>query len=198
MFKAERGAEVRDLRARIADSQATLESLKATPGRAELREALRKDKARLAYLEQMPPLEAAGMCPECVSPAWHTPGVTYRLDVAWETGGPCPAWPRRATGVNAVREARRQAAQGPRRCHRHLPRRSRSPCSPRVCPSRTSSLSPRPSKPVIPVPGSAREQATAGKSGQHLRNRNRQVITPVTGDHLHITRMSTCAHSMLR
>ncbi len=113
LFKAERGTEVRDLRARIADGQATLKSLKAKPERAELREALRKDKARLAYLEEMPPFEAAGMCSECVSPAWHTPGVTYSLDGAWETGGPCPAWPRWAKGVNAVREAWRQAAQGP-------------------------------------------------------------------------------------
>ena len=61
----------------------------------------------------MPPLEAVGMCSECVSPAWHTPGVTYSLDGAWETGGPCPAWPRRANSVNAAREALRQAAYDP-------------------------------------------------------------------------------------
>lgn len=113
LFKARRGTEVRDLRARIAETQDTLRSLKGRPERAELRESLRKDKARLAYLEQMPPLEAAGMCSECVSPAWHAPGVTFSLDGAWQTGGPCPAWPRWADGVSKVREAVRQAAQGP-------------------------------------------------------------------------------------
>jgi hypothetical protein len=98
---------------RIADARATLKSLKGRSERAKLREALRQDKTRLAYLEQMPPLEAVGMCSECVSPAWHTPGVTVDLNGAGMTGGPCPAWPRWANGVNAVREALRQAAQGP-------------------------------------------------------------------------------------
>jgi hypothetical protein len=113
LFKARRETEVRDLRARIADAQATLKSLKGKLERAKLREALRQDKTRLAYLEQMPPLEAAGMCSECVSPAWHTPGVTVDLNGAGMIGGPCPAWPRWAKGVNAVREVLRQAAQGP-------------------------------------------------------------------------------------
>ena len=45
LFEAKRGMEVRDLRARI-DGQATLKTLQGTPGQAELREALRKDKAR--------------------------------------------------------------------------------------------------------------------------------------------------------
>jgi hypothetical protein len=61
----------------------------------------------------MPPIEASGMCSEFVSPAWHEPGVTYSLDGAEETGGPCLAWPRWADGVNTIREALRQAAQGP-------------------------------------------------------------------------------------
>lgn len=113
LFKARREVEVQDLRARIADGQAALQSLKGRPGRAQLREALRTDQARLAYLEQMPPLQASGMCSECVSPAWHTPGVTFDLNGAGTTGGPCPAWPRWGERVNAVREALRQAAQRP-------------------------------------------------------------------------------------
>ena len=113
LFKAKRGTEVRDLRARIADGEATLESLKGRSERVELREALRSDKARLAYLEWMQPLEAADMCSECVSPAWHSPGTTISLDGAGMTGGPCPAWPRWAKGINAIREALRQRAQGP-------------------------------------------------------------------------------------
>jgi hypothetical protein len=113
LFKARRGTEVRDLRARIAEGQTTVKSLKGRSERAGLHETLRKDKARLAYLEQIPRLEAAGMCSECVSPAWYAPGVTFSPDGAWETGGPCPAWPRWTDGVNKVREAVRQAAQGP-------------------------------------------------------------------------------------
>ena len=61
----------------------------------------------------MPPLEAVGMCSECVSPAWHTPRVTYSTNGGGETGGPCPAWPRWAQGVSAASEALRWVAQGP-------------------------------------------------------------------------------------
>lgn len=113
LFKARREVEVRDLRARVAAGQATLKSLKGRSERAELREALRKDKARLVYLEEIPPLQASGMCSECVSPAWHTPGITISLNGAGMTGGPCPAWPRWAKGVSGIREALRQAAQDP-------------------------------------------------------------------------------------
>jgi hypothetical protein len=112
LFKSQRATEVRDLRARIAESQATLKSLTGKAERAELREVLRKDRAWLAYVEEMPPLEASGMCSECVSPAWHTPGVTYSLAGAGETGGPCPAWPRWAGRVTSIRDALCQPAQG--------------------------------------------------------------------------------------
>jgi hypothetical protein len=61
----------------------------------------------------MPPLEASGMCSECVSPAWHAPGATYSLDGFHVTGDPCLVWPRWAERVNAVREAWRQALQCP-------------------------------------------------------------------------------------
>ena len=53
------------------------------------------------------------MCSECESPAWHAPGATYSVDGFYVTGGPCAAWPRWAKGVAAVREAVRQARQGP-------------------------------------------------------------------------------------
>ena len=91
LFKARRQTEVLDLRAQIAGDQATLMTLTGKPERAKLRERLRKDKARLAHLEQMPPLDASGMCSECVSPAWHAPRATYSLDGFHVTGGPCPA-----------------------------------------------------------------------------------------------------------
>ena len=74
MFKSRRGLQVRDLRARVADAQATLKSLKGQAERAKVRETLRQDKAHLAYWEQMAPLQAADMCSECESPAWHPPG----------------------------------------------------------------------------------------------------------------------------
>lgn len=111
-FTSWRGLHVRDLRARVAAAQVTLKALKGRAERARLREALRQDKARLAYWEQMAPLLAADMCSECGSPARHAPGVTYSVDGFYVTGGPCPAWPRWAEGVAAVREAVRQARRG--------------------------------------------------------------------------------------
>lgn len=73
LFKSERGQQVRQLRTRADDAQATLKSLKGQAERAKLRETLRKDQAHLAYWEQMAPLQAADMCSECKSPAWHAP-----------------------------------------------------------------------------------------------------------------------------
>jgi len=102
-FTSRRGLQVWDLRARVADGQATLKSLKGQAERAKVREALRQDRAHLAYWEQMAPLQAADMCSECESPAWHAPGVTYSVDGFYMTGGPCPAWPRWAKGDAAVR-----------------------------------------------------------------------------------------------
>jgi hypothetical protein len=112
-FKSERGLQVRDLRARVADGQATLKSLKGMAERAEVRERLRRDQAHLAYWEQMAPLQAADMCSECEYPAWHAPGVTYSTEGFYVTGGPCPAWPRWAKGITSLHEAIRQARQGP-------------------------------------------------------------------------------------
>ncbi len=142
LFKAQRETEVRDLRARVADGQAALQSLRGRSARAEFREALSQDQARLAYLEQMPPLEASGMCSECVSPAWHTPAITFHLDGTGTTGGPCPAWPRWAETVNAIRHVLLQASQRP----------PKAPPLP----------SPAPSKPLaVLAPGTAIEDVIA-------------------------------------
>lgn len=112
-FKSERGSQVRTLRAQIADAKTTLKSLKGRAERAELRESLRRDQAHLAYWEQMTPLQAADMCSECGKPAWHSQGWTHSIDGFYVTGGPCPAWPRWAKGVQAVQEAMRQALRSP-------------------------------------------------------------------------------------
>jgi hypothetical protein len=109
LFQARRGTQVKEMRARAAAGQAALKSQKGMAGRAALRETLRKDKAQLAYWEDMPPLDAAAMCPECPSPAWHAPGATYSIDGFHVSGGPCPAWPQWAARVASAR----QAAQGP-------------------------------------------------------------------------------------
>jgi hypothetical protein len=133
LFKARRGNQVRELRSRIASTQATLRSQKGMTDRVQLREALRTDKARLAYWEDMPPLDASGMCSECASPAWHAPGTTYSIDGFHVSGGPCPAWPQWAGRVDAVREALLQPAQGPP----EPPPPGRSRCSAPACPSKT-------------------------------------------------------------
>jgi hypothetical protein len=91
LFKDERISQVRTLRARIADAQATVKTLKGRTERAEVRESLRRDQAHLAHWEQMAPLQAAGMCSECARPAWHSQGWTTNLDGGfWVTGGPLP------------------------------------------------------------------------------------------------------------
>ncbi len=113
LFKSERGQQVRDLRARVADAQATLKSLKDKAERANARQVLHEDQAHLAYWEQMAPLQAADMCSECGSPAWHAPGTTYSIDGFYVTGGPCPAWPRWAKSIAALHETLRQPRQGP-------------------------------------------------------------------------------------
>ena len=51
MFKSRRGLQVRKLRARVADAQAALKSLKGQAERTKVRETLRKDQAHLAYWE---------------------------------------------------------------------------------------------------------------------------------------------------
>jgi hypothetical protein len=108
LFKERREAEIRQLRARIPARQAELKTLTGRAERAKQREQLRTDLARLASLEAMPPMQASGMCSECVNPAWHSPGVTYNLSDMSSTGGPCPAWPRWAQQVEMLRRALRE------------------------------------------------------------------------------------------
>ena len=113
LFKSRRGLQVRELRAQVADGQATLKSLKGQAERAKVRETLRPNQAHLAYWEQMAPLQAADMCSECESPAWHAPRGYVQHGWFLGDGRPVPAWPRWAKGVAAVREAIRPARQGP-------------------------------------------------------------------------------------
>jgi DNA repair exonuclease SbcCD ATPase subunit len=68
-FKDRRAAEIRQLRTRIPARQAELKTLTRRSERATLREALRRDAARLASLEAMAPMKAGDMCSECVNPA---------------------------------------------------------------------------------------------------------------------------------
>jgi hypothetical protein len=113
-FKDERISQVRTLRARITDAQTTLTTLKGRTERAKVRESLRRDQVHLAHLEQMKPLQAADMCSECAKPAWHSQGWTTNLDGGyWVTGGPCPAWPRWAKGVQAIHDTLRQPRRSP-------------------------------------------------------------------------------------
>ncbi len=114
LFKVRREAEVRELRARVPARQAELKTMKGRAGRAELREALQTDTARLASLEAMPPMQAADMCSECADPAWHSPGVTFNLTDGSTTGGPCPAWPQWARKVEMVRAELRKIASQPK------------------------------------------------------------------------------------
>ena len=112
LFRVRRVADVRELRARVPARQAELKAMRGRAGRAELCEALQMDMARLASLEAMPPMQAAGMCSECADPAWHSPGVTFNLTDGSSTGGPCPAWPRWAQKVEMLRaELRKIASQ---------------------------------------------------------------------------------------
>jgi hypothetical protein len=103
VFAARRVEEVRELRERVARRQA---GLKAAQGRAErdpIRDALRKDSCRLEFLEAIPPLTAAGICSECVTPlSWH--GYRWQLTEANPGCGPCPAWPQWGQRLRKVRE----------------------------------------------------------------------------------------------
>ena len=113
LFRERREAGIRQLRSRIPARQAELKTLTGRAERAKLREALRTDTARLASLEAMAPMQAGDMCSECVSPAWHSPGVTYDLTDMSSTGGPCPAWPQWAQKVDMLRRALREPPARP-------------------------------------------------------------------------------------
>jgi hypothetical protein len=102
LFKERRVQQVRQLRSRIPVRRAELKTAAGQAGRAALREALRAEMARLASLEAMPPVQAAGMCPECANPAGHSPAVTVSLSDGSSAGDPCPAWPRWAQKVEML------------------------------------------------------------------------------------------------
>jgi hypothetical protein len=110
LFRARREAQVYELRASIPARKAGLKTLTGKTERARLREALKTDAARLAALEAMPPMNAAGMCPECAEPDRHSPAVTFNLADGTTTGGPCPAWPRWAQQVEKLHAELRQWA----------------------------------------------------------------------------------------
>ena len=97
--------EVRELRAGIA---ARKKQRKKTPGAgkdASAREALRKDKVRLAHLEAMAPMTAEQMCSECPWPAaWHTQGFTYGLDGKGELSASCSGWPRWGGNIRKMKQ----------------------------------------------------------------------------------------------
>jgi hypothetical protein len=93
-------------------------ALEGTPGREEAREALRKNKVRLA---DMPPLEAAGMVLGMREPAWHTPRVTWGTDGGGETAArarPGRSGPRASArlprGTAGLPRARRRHPSPPR------------------------------------------------------------------------------------
>jgi len=101
LFSVRRRAEVRSLRDRVTEQRATLQATKGRAERTPIRAALDRDTQRLEFLVAIPPLEAAEMCSECVSPAtWHG----YVTTGANLDAGPCPAWPRWAERIRKVRE----------------------------------------------------------------------------------------------
>ena len=75
LFRVRRVADVRELRARVPARQAELKAMRGRAGRAELCEALQMDMARLASLEAMPPMQAAG----CALNAPTRPGIRRAL-----------------------------------------------------------------------------------------------------------------------
>ena len=108
LFSAHRCVEVRELRERVKEQQATLKGTKGRTERAPIRAALNRDRRRLEFLMAIPPLQPADMCSECVSPArWHG----YVTAGGNPDAGPCPAWPRWAQRIRKVREMIAAAAK---------------------------------------------------------------------------------------
>ncbi len=103
VFAARRVENVRELRARVTRRRGELTATKGRAERAPIHDALRKDSGRLEFLEAIPPLTAADMCSECVTPAsWH--GFRWQLSEANPDCGPCPAWPQWGQRLREVRE----------------------------------------------------------------------------------------------
>lgn len=103
VFAAQRTKEVRELRERVTGHRAELKTAKGRAERAPISDALRKDSVRLEFLEAIPPLTAADMCSECVTPlSWH--GYRWQVSEANPGCGPCPAWPHWGQRLRKVRE----------------------------------------------------------------------------------------------
>ena len=112
LFSARRETEVRELRERVKEQQATLKTTKGRAERAPIRDALNRDTQQLEFLMAIPRLEAAEMCSECATPAsWHGYSITIALTGATHGAGPCPAWPQWAQRVRRAREMLAAAAQ---------------------------------------------------------------------------------------
>jgi hypothetical protein len=91
--------EIRRLRELVAELETKLAE-SDRHARQRLRDELTRENQQRELLEQIPPLEPADMCSECVHPkSWHEapwprlPGM-----------GPCPAWPTWAAHREKVRE----------------------------------------------------------------------------------------------
>jgi hypothetical protein len=103
IFAGRRNTEVRELRDQVKARQAELNAAKDLAERAQVRSTLRKATGRLEFLEAIPPLTAAEMCSECVSPAsWH--GFLFEVSEASVDRGPCPSWPLWQQQVQKARE----------------------------------------------------------------------------------------------
>lgn len=99
-FCAQRSTEVRELRAEIANLDATLRQTRGRAERAAVRKQIEPKKWRLDEWLAITPLEPEDMCADCVSPAWwHHTG---RLNLIGE--GPCSAWPQWAARSRRARE----------------------------------------------------------------------------------------------
>lgn len=109
VFAAGRAEEIRKLRARVPRQQAELKPAAGRVKRVPVRDALARDRGRLAFLEAIPPLTAADMCSECATPAsWH--GYRWELSEANSDRGPCPAWPQWRQRLDKAREMLRASA----------------------------------------------------------------------------------------
>ena len=128
MFKARRGTQVRDLLSHVADGQATFKSQKGKAERAAVREALRKDKSRLASTgskrSRLEPPPVLGMRePGLACTRYYLQHRRFLRD-----GRPVPGL--------AAWAGHRRSPRGPfgklarARRNRRRPRPSRSPCSP--------------------------------------------------------------------
>ena len=93
-FKARRGLQVRDLRARVADAQETLKSLKGQAERGEGPEDAARGPGPPGVLGADGAAGGGRHVLGVHRPAWHALGAAYSMDSFYVTGGPCLAWPR--------------------------------------------------------------------------------------------------------